>query len=79
MRITPGRCDAWFEFATKRAVVEAGLKLFIQIQRQVAIRKLRGKVKFPKDYDYKKIREARFGKITSMEIGERVTQGRGTH
>lgn len=31
---------------TKRAVVEAGLQLLIQVRRQTSIRRLRGKVKW---------------------------------
>ena len=36
---------------TKRAVVEAGLKLLIQVKGQTGIRNLRGKVKWEGDLD----------------------------
>lgn len=36
---------------TKRAAVEAGLRLLIQTRRQGGIRKLRGKVKWEGDLD----------------------------
>jgi len=43
---------------TKRAVVEAGLKLLIQVKAQTGIRNLRGKVKWEGNLD-----EMRAGRI----------------
>ncbi len=45
---------------TKRAVVEAGLRLLVQIHGQTGIRKLRGKV--PWEGDLKQSRLGRSGK-----------------
>jgi Arc/MetJ family transcription regulator len=36
---------------TKKAVVEAGLRLLIQVQSQAGIRRLRGKVRWEGDLD----------------------------
>ena len=38
-------------FRTKRAVVEAGLRLLIEVQAQSDIRRLRGKVQWQGDLD----------------------------
>ncbi|MGA9884528.1 MAG: type II toxin-antitoxin system VapB family antitoxin [Candidatus Acidiferrales bacterium] len=43
---------------TKRAVVESGLRLLVQVRRQTGFRRLRGKVKW--EGDLKKSREGRF-------------------
>jgi Arc/MetJ family transcription regulator len=45
---------------TKRATVERGLRLLIEIQGQGAIRRLRGKVKWTGD-----IRQSRRGRVVS--------------
>ncbi len=37
--------------STKKAVVEAALKLFIQIQQQAALRELRGKLQWEGDLE----------------------------
>jgi Arc/MetJ family transcription regulator len=43
---------------TKRAVVEAGLRLLVQIKAQTDIRRLRGKIPWERDLD-----EMRLGRI----------------
>lgn len=43
---------------TKRAAVESGLRLLVQVRRQTGFRKLRGKVEW--EGDLKKSREGRF-------------------
>lgn len=45
---------------TKRAVVEAGLKLLIQVKGQTGIRRLRGKVEWKGDLD-----QSRSGRVAS--------------
>ena len=40
---------------TKRAAVEAGLRLLIQTHSQASIRKLRGKVKWVGDLDHSRL------------------------
>jgi Arc/MetJ family transcription regulator len=45
---------------TKRAVVEAGLKLLVQVKAQTGIKKLRGKVAWEGNLD-----ESRAGRIRS--------------
>jgi Arc/MetJ family transcription regulator len=45
MREAMRRCGA----RTKRATVEAGLRLLVQVRRQAAIRRLRGKVNWEGD------------------------------
>ncbi len=46
---------------TKRAVVEAGLKLLIQVKSQTGIRNLRGKVKWEGNLD--EMRASRVGEL----------------
>jgi Arc/MetJ family transcription regulator len=43
---------------TKKAVVEAGLRLLVQVQAQSGVRRLRGKVKWQGDLD-----ESRSGRV----------------
>jgi Arc/MetJ family transcription regulator len=54
---------------TKRAVVEAGLHLLIDIQGQAEIRKLRGKVKWEGN-----LREMRMGRIAEDTADYTVTK-----
>lgn len=44
---------------TKRAVIEAGLRLLIQVKGQSAIRRLRGKVRWEGDLDEMRADRAR--------------------
>jgi len=44
---------------TKRATVEAGLRLLVQVRRQAGIRRLRGKIKWEGNLD-----ESRLGRNT---------------
>lgn len=46
---------------TKRAVVEAGLKMLIQVKAQIGIRRLRGKVAWEGDFD-----EMRTGRVRNV-------------
>ena len=54
---------------TKRAVVEAGLRLLIEIQGQTEIRKLRGKVKWEGN-----LHEMRMGRIAEEPADYTVTK-----
>ena len=47
---------------TKRAVVEAGLRLLVQIQAQTDIRRLRGKIPWAGDLD-----EMRQGRMEALQ------------
>ena len=40
---------------TKRAVVEAGLRMLLQLERQQEIRKLRGKIKWEGDLEQSRL------------------------
>lgn len=40
---------------TKRAAVEAGLRLLVQVRRQVGIRRLRGKIHWEGDLDQSRL------------------------
>lgn len=46
--------------ATKRAVVERGLRMLVQVKRQGSIRRLRGQVRWTGDLD-----ESRQGRVRS--------------
>jgi Arc/MetJ family transcription regulator len=45
--------------ATKRAVVEAGLRMLVQVKRQAGIRRLRGKVEWRGDGEAARLVRAR--------------------
>ncbi|MBS1813358.1 MAG: type II toxin-antitoxin system VapB family antitoxin [Acidobacteria bacterium] len=47
-------------FPSKRAAVIAGLETLARLRLQEGIRKLRGKIEFDPDYDYKAMRQDRF-------------------
>ena len=49
--------------ATKKAVIEAALKLLIQINQQSEIRKLRGKIRWEGNLD-----ESRLGRINTRAL-----------
>lgn len=44
---------------TKRAVVEEGLRRIVALHRQTRLRRLRGKIQFDPNYDYKAMRRAK--------------------
>jgi Arc/MetJ family transcription regulator len=50
---------------TKKAAVEAGLKLLVQTHSQVSIRKLRGKVKWEGNLD-----ESRLGRVNELRTSK---------
>lgn len=58
---------------TKRAVVDEALKLFVQMQRQAEIRKLRGKIEWVGNLD--EMREARFIDAISFSDEEPELEG----
>lgn len=50
-----------FEYSkarTKKELIHRALKEFVENHKRLDIRKLRGKIQFGKDYDYKKLRKA---------------------
>jgi len=44
---------------TKKDLIEAALKEFVQIRKMKSIRDLKGKISFDENYDYKAMRDAK--------------------
>lgn len=42
---------------TKRALIDEALKEFVETRKRFDLSKLRGKISFHKDYDYKELRK----------------------
>jgi Arc/MetJ family transcription regulator len=45
--------------STKKALIETALKEYVNNRKRKDLKKLKGKIQFSADYDYKKMREMR--------------------
>jgi Arc/MetJ family transcription regulator len=54
---------------TKKAAVEAGLRMLVEVEGQVSIRKLRGKIKWKGDLE-----ESRLGRFSTGSAGGHQSQ-----
>jgi Arc/MetJ family transcription regulator len=43
--------------STKRALIETALKEYVNNRKRKNLKELKGKIRFSRDYDYKKMRE----------------------